>query len=132
MESSIGYLIVNVSTARGAIPLAGASVTVLDEENGGGIMTVLTTDNAGKTERFAMPAPDRALSEPPGGAKPYASYTLQVDKAGYYPAAFAGVPVFAGITSIQPAELLPLAEYNSDRVYPREGIDFAENVNPEL
>ena len=80
MESSIGYLIVNVSTARGAIPLADASVTVLDEENGGGIMTVLTTDTAGKTERIALSAPDRSLSESPGGAKPYASYTLQVEK----------------------------------------------------
>ena len=132
MESTIGYLIVNVSTARGAIPLAGASVTVLDEDNGGGILNVLTTDTAGKTERIELRAPDRALSESPGGAKPYASYTLQVEKVGYYPASFAGVPVFAGVTSIQPAELLPLAEYHPDRVYPREGIDFAEDVNPNL
>ena len=132
MESTIGYLIVNVSTARGAIPLAGASVTVLDEDNGGGILNVLTTDTDGKTEHIELRAPDRALSESPGGAKPYASYTLQVEKVGYYPASFAGVPVFAGVTSIQPAELLPLAEYNPDRVYPREGIDFAEDVNPNL
>jgi len=132
MESTIGYLIVNVSTARGAIPLAGASVTVLDEDNGGSILNVLTTDTAGKTERIELRAPNRALSESPGSTKPYASYTLQVEKAGYYPASFAGVPVFAGVTSIQPAELLPLAEYNPDRVYPREGIDFAEDVNPNL
>ena len=132
METSIGYLIVNVSTARGAIPLAGASVTVLDEENGGGILTVLATDTAGKTDRIALPAPDRALSDAPGGAKPYALYTLQVEKAGYYPAVFAGVPVFAGVTSIQPAELLGLAEYNADSVYPREGLDFTGQTSPGL
>lgn len=128
-----GYLIVNVSTARGAIPLAGATVTVLYEEpDNTSVFTVMTTDTAGKTDRTALPAPDRALSESPGNSKPYATYTLQVDKEGYYSVTNTGVPVFSGVTSIQPVEMLPLAEYNADRVYPRTGLDSAENVNPEL
>ena len=128
-----GYLIVNVSTARGAIPLAGAAVTVmLDEPENSTVFTVLTTDTAGKTDRIELPAPDRSLSESPGNAKPYATYTLQIDKEGYYSVTNAGVPVFAGITSIQPVEMLPLAEYDAGRVYPRVGLDSAETVNPDL
>jgi hypothetical protein len=47
MESTIGYLIVNVSTARGAIPLAGASVTVLDED---GEVCIVPADGAGEDQ----------------------------------------------------------------------------------
>ncbi|MBE6611757.1 MAG: carboxypeptidase regulatory-like domain-containing protein [Ruminococcaceae bacterium] len=132
-KQSTGFLIVNVSTARGAIPLPGASVTVMfDEPENNSVFTVVTTDTAGKTDRIELPAPERALSESPGNSKPYATYTLQIDKAGYYTVTAAGVPVFAGVTSIQPVEMLPLAEYNADRVYPRTGLDFAEGTNPNL
>ncbi len=132
-NTALGYLIVNVSTARGAIPLAGASVTVMFEEpENTSVFAVLSTDTSGKTERISLPAPERALSESPGNIKPYASYTLKIDREGYYPVTDAGVPIFADITSIQPVEMLPLAEYDSDTVYPREGIDFAEDVNPDL
>jgi len=128
-----GYLIVNVSTARGAIPLAGAAVTImLDEPENSTVFSVLTTDTAGKTDRIELPAPDRTLSEKPGNSKPYATYTLQIDKEGYYSVTNAGVPIFAGITAIQPVEMLPVAEYDPARVYPRVGLDFAEGINPNL
>lgn len=130
---SVGYLIVNVSTARGAIPLAGASVTVMYEEpDNSSVFTVLTTDQSGKTARVELPAPDRALSEAPGSVKPYATYTLSIDREGYYTVTNTGVPVFAGVTSIQPVEMLPLAEYDPDRVYPRNGLNVRESTGPEL
>lgn len=135
MEQSnpVGYLIVNVSTARGAIPLADASVMVMyDEPDNTSVFTVLTTDMSGKTEKIELPAPSRELSETPGNAKPYATYTVAVEKEGYYSATNTGVPIFAGVTSIQPVEMLPLAEYNSDTVYPRYGIDLTESKAQDL
>ncbi|MBQ8552415.1 MAG: hypothetical protein IJ428_06345 [Clostridia bacterium] len=129
----VGYLIVNVSTARGAIPLSGAAVTVMYEEPAGSsIFTVLTTDMSGKTSKIELPAPARALSEVPGNIKPYSTYTLQIEKDGYYTVTNTNVPVFAGVTSIQPVEMLPLAEYNSDNVYPRSGLEISEGSNQAL
>lgn len=135
MEQSqgVGYLIVNVSTARGAIPLDGASVTVMyDEENNTSVFTVLTTDMSGKTPKIELPAPPRALSETPGNTRPYATYALQIDKDGYYRITNTGVPIFSGITSIQPVEMIPLAEYNPDTTYPRYGLDVTEDTDPNL
>ncbi len=130
---SIGYLVVNVSTARGAIPLRDASVTVMYDEDGNtSIHSVLTTDMSGKTERLELPAPSRELSETPGNIKPYATYTISAEKDGYYPVTNTGVPVFAGITSVQPIEMIPLAEYDSDKVYPRFGLDTTESSDPQL
>jgi len=128
-----GYLVVNVSTARGAIPLRDAAVTVYYDETGNtGIALVLTTDMSGKTEKAELPAPNRLESESPGTDKPYATYTVNVTKDGYYPVTNTGVPVFAGVTSIQPVEMVPLAEYNSDKVYPRFGLDVTESTSPDL
>jgi len=45
-----GYLVVNVSTARGAIPLRDAAVTVYYDESGNtSVHSVLTTVMSGKT-----------------------------------------------------------------------------------
>lgn len=129
----VGYLVVNVSTARGAIPLGGATVTVMyDEADNNSVFQTMTTGSDGKTDKISLPAPPRNLSEAPGNIKPYATYTVSVDKEGYYTVTDTSVPVFSGITSIQPIEMLPLAEYNSDTVYPRFGIDNTENENPNL
>ena len=103
-----------------------------DEEGNTSIHSVLTTDMSGKTERLELPAPSRELSESPGNIKPYATYTISAEKDGYYPVTNTGVPVFSGITSIQPIEMLPLAEYDSDKVYPRFGLDKTESAGPKL
>lgn len=131
--NSSGYLIVNVYTARGAIPLKDASVTVSYENpENSSVAAVLKTDMSGKTAKAELPAPNRELSEVPGNTKPYATYTVTVEKDGYYSVTNTGVPIFSGVTSIQPVEMLPLAEYNSDTVYPRYGLDITENRDQNL
>ena len=128
-----GYLVVNVSTARGAVPLPNARVRIYAEEpENTGLITTRITDIAGKTERITLDAPDSALSESPGSAKPYASYTVTVDRDGFYPVSAAGVPVFSGVTSVQPIEMLALAEYDAKNVYPRVGLDVDESQSPSL
>ena len=71
---SVGYMIVRVTTARGAIPLEGATVTVSDyfpedvKERGNAIYT-LTTNSSGLTDKFSLPAPPRELSPYPTSVK---------------------------------------------------------------
>ena len=117
-----GYLIVRVSTARGAIPLENAIVRVRaaaapDESlrgegaPGDGILIAsLLTDRDGLAPRLALPAPARALSERPGNGKPYALYDIDVMLDGYMANYYQNVPIFDTVTSLQTVELIPAAE----------------------
>lgn len=133
-----GYMIVRVTTARGAIPLEGAVVTVSDyydesEPVRGNAIVTYTTNSSGLTEKFALPAPPRALSLSPGNGKSYQTYNIKVDKEGYYQQNYINAPVFEGITSIQNADMIPFADNGqSDRFTPYGTIFFeSENTNLE-
>ncbi len=111
----IGYLIVRVTTARGSIPLEGARVNIRDgagtvSGESGDLLFSLVTNASGNTERVALPAPPRSDSVTPGNTKPYASYHLEVFMEGYYTHQYLGIPIFEGITAIQPADMIPRSE----------------------
>lgn len=116
--SGAGRLIVRVSTARGAIPLEGATVYVRNaspdgDGDAGKVIVCQRSGNGGSTPVITLPAPPRALSEsvPEAGApKPYAEYHLEVTYGGYFTATYLSVPIYDGITAIQPADLIPLPE----------------------
>lgn len=128
--SEQGYLIVNVTTALGAIPIEGAAVTVTSPD-GGDIILSVQTDSSGKTPKMALDAPARVLSEQPGNVKPFATYTITSEKEGYYTVTNLGVPIFSGITSIQPVAMMPLSESDSGSIYPRIGLVVDESgFNP--
>ena len=135
---SVGYMIVRVTTARGAIPLEGATVTVSDyfdentKERGNAIYT-LKTNASGLTDKFALPAPPRELSMTPGNGKSYLTYNIAVTKDGYYQQNYINAPVFEGITSIQNADMIPLSDNGqTDRFDPFGNIFFeTENGNLE-
>ena len=103
-----GSLVVKVSTARGAIPLEGASVNIRDgEAQNSDIIYSLTTNRDGLTPKIDLPAPVRGLSEVPGNVAPYAVYDIDIFKEGYIDLFFTSVAVFDSITSIQPAIMIP-------------------------
>ena len=135
--SGTGYLIVRVSTASGAIPVSGATVAVrsgvADESNDkGAVVRILKSDRDGNTPRIALPAPPRENSTKPGGAVPYAPYQIDVVADGYYRQYFTGVPVYAGVTSIQPAALIPIADNPGQQSTDESDGYFDQNVNPTL
>ena len=137
MNTGYGYMIVRVSTARGAIPLEDATVTVHNYdpefENGrGDVIAVYTTGRSGLTERFALPAPPRELSMSPGNGKSYQSYNLTVKKEGYGDQQYINVPVFEGITAVQNADLIPLSENGQTDRYQYGSGQFFESENPKL
>ena len=104
-----GYLVVRVTTASEALPLQNATVTIY-----GGLpdfsaaIARLQTGNDGLTPKIALAAPPRALSESPNSAlPPFATYNITVDKEGYTPIRMYRAPIFDGITSVQPADMIP-------------------------
>ncbi len=138
IPAGTGYLIVQVSTAGGAIPLPGALVTVRDydpetEPDVGNVIATMRTDRSGKTQRLALPAPARALSQAPGSAiLPYALYSIDVKTDRYFENYYASVPIFDGVIAVQPAVLqaLPDSEFSDNK-----GSDtqlFYESENPDL
>ena len=134
-----GYLVVHVTTARGAIPLEGAQVNVRDnrpefETGRGDVIASLVTGNDGNTQPLQLPAPPRSESLQPnnGGEKPYATYHVEVQLEGYYTQNYANVPIFDGIAAIQPADLIPLPENGRTDSRTPDGQRFFESSAPEL
>lgn len=114
MSSGIGegYIVVRVSTARGAIPLAGAEVIIRQSDLGNNtdILASMLSSNSGLTARVALPAPSRELSGSPGNIKPFSTYNIEVRADGYFTQNYNEVAVFDGITSYQNAILIPLPD----------------------
>ena len=123
----LGYLVVRVSTALGAIPLENATVNIRgNTEDSSGVLYSLLTDRDGLTQKVSLPAPPRELSEHPGEAVPFSSWNIDVFKEGYVPVSFQNVPVYSSIVSVQPAVLVPISErFDVGRTY-------NESVQPEL
>ena len=107
-----GYLIVRVSTASGALPLSGATVIVRGSEtNFSAVIARLSSGDDGLTQKIALLTPPRSFSESPTqNQKPYASYNVEVYLDGYLTLLAHNIPIFDGITSIQPAEMIPVPQ----------------------
>ena len=113
-NQSVGYLTVMVSTARGAIPLEGATVNIRgNRPDSSEILFSLLTDRDGKTPKVSLPTPPKENSEAPGREPAYATYNIDVFKDGYIPLYFNSVPVFPSVMSIQPAVLVPSVSTDS-------------------
>lgn len=108
-DNGTASLIVRTFTAREALPLEGALVIVSRYIGSDPTLQWMgLTDISGNTPRILLPAPDKGLSERPGEERPYAAYIVQAVKEGYYTAEFRNVPVFAGVSAVQPVEMIPL------------------------
>lgn len=131
-ETCYGALIVQVTTARGAIPLENATVDVFpydpdSPEPEGDLIASLRTDRSGNTPVIRLPAPTCSGSDSPGGPRPFSLYRASIRKIGYYDQSYSGIPIYEGITVIQPAILIPMAENGS--AYPPPSRDFENTVN---
>ena len=136
-QGGLGYMIVRVSTARGAIPLEGATVTVSNyapefESGRGDVIAVHTTDRSGITPKIALKAPPRSLSMSPGNGKSYQTYNVSVAKDGYFSQNYINAPIFDGITSIQTADMIPLPDNGQTDNFDPDANRFFETENPSL
>ncbi len=103
-----GTLVVQVALAKGAVPVEGARVIISLDDT---VLSELLTDKSGRTPILSLPAPDRELSQTPGGTvRPYSVYNVRISYPGYYVEEAIQVPIFDQINSIQPVALIPLPE----------------------
>lgn len=110
-SQTTGYLIVKVSTARGAIPLQDAAVNIRGNSGSdSGVIYSLKTNSDGQTPKVELVTPELYYSDTPDSPIPYALYNIDVFKDGYVPMYFNNVPIFPSIISVQPAVMLPLSE----------------------
>lgn len=121
-NSGTGYLKIRASSANGAFPVPGVTVIVTDENKS--TVASLRTDTSGITETISLPAPPSSLSQTPSDSEtpPFAVYSVEISKDGFYPVEDLSVPVFDKITSIQVVNLIPLSEF----------APFSSNPRPQL
>ncbi len=111
MEMTTGYLKAFVTTGRGALPVPNAQVIITRVVNGEELLEQADrTDSSGYTPLFALPAVSSLYSQSPENGEPYTYYTIYVRADGFYPIRFREVPIYGGSTSIQPVDLIPVAE----------------------
>ncbi len=104
-----GFLKVEVRTGENGLPVPGASVTV-ERKNGRSneIIFTGTTDDSGGIEKIRLPAPPNSKGNTPESFENYSVYTVSAFYKDFYREVSADVPVFAGITSIQRFNLIPM------------------------
>ena len=124
-ETSFGWLQVTARSADSALPVEGASVMVLKRNGTENILVqTLLTDESGKTPKIQLPAP--AVTTNP--MQPFSVYTVKIHRPGYIRLESRDVPIFPGVTSVQPFAMIPLPK--------GEGEDTPavvnENTEPEF
>ena len=114
-NTATGYLVVAVSTARNALPLENALVTVSSVDDNGAAELLFTTrtNRSGRTSTLPLPAPPRSSSLEPGLTHPYARYAVSVDMDGYQPITTSDLTVFADVVATLPVYLVPLDEFET-------------------
>ena len=119
-------LIFQLSTARSALPVQGASVLVTDPITGRN--TRLTTDQSGRTHVLCVTAPPLSWSQSPGNdGRPYSIYHADIRAEGYVPMRLTGIQVFAGQQSLQMVEMVPCEGGKSMTNTPEETIGEPED-----
>ena len=69
------------------------------------------TDRSGRIEPIPIPVPDKAESQAPDpGERPYTAVDLFAHLRGFERIEAEGLQVFAGTTTVQYLEMIPLAE----------------------
>ena len=132
-----GKLVFLISTARGAIPLEGARISLYnyikdDMPHRGDIQYSTISGSDGKTRAIRLFAPPRDDSLQPSGELPYATYNAQIELEGYFTQYYVAIQVFDGVTSVQSVNLVPLPENGRTGSASPDGEQFFETLPNEL
>ena len=129
-----GTLIINTSSAGGALPTSGVVVRISGavEENRD-IQYSLITDIDGVSERITLPAPPRELSMSPGAPQQsYALYDILISAPGYYTKRIYNVAVFDGEETVLPVNMIPIPTNKRGVTYPRGNLNTISQENELL
>ncbi|MDO4173899.1 MAG: hypothetical protein Q4D42_03965 [Eubacteriales bacterium] len=105
---STGKLVVQTRAARGAMPVAGALVTIFCPDTAGNLQPCVTTrtNTSGSTEPIELDAPS-LVGVDPDSAPPFAAYRVDVDHPDYRPVTVTDVAVFSDILTTMPVTMVP-------------------------
>ncbi|MBR3629487.1 MAG: hypothetical protein IKN55_03335 [Oscillospiraceae bacterium] len=104
-----GRLRVVAAAADSAFPVPGARVLIYTRIGEKRYLNyLLTTDANGETPTVVLPAPPADLSQVPENLTPYAVCEIEISARGFFPTQSLDVHVFAGVTTRQEFQLVPL------------------------
>lgn len=107
--SATGYIQVRAYTSTAQFPLKDVAITVTSTD--GTAIAMRLTDRNGLITPIEIPVPDREESlQPDPAERPYATVNLYARLRGYEQVESENMQVFAGTTTFQNLELIPLAE----------------------
>lgn len=104
-----GTLLFQVTGGQGAFPIVGAAIIITKNLGDSHTLSITTaTNESGKTMELSLPAPNKGLSQSPGGKEVFAVYNATITAPDYETATVQDIPIFDGVTTIQPVELSPI------------------------
>lgn len=107
--SATGYIQVHAFASYAQLPLEDVAVTVTATD--GTAIAMRITDRSGQIVPIEIPVPDRAESLQPDPAEiPFTNVNLYARLKGYEQLEMENLQVFAGTTTDQNLELIPLSE----------------------
>lgn len=107
--SATGYIQVRAYESYAQLPLQDVAITVTSSD--GTAIAMRITDRNGRIEPIAIPVPDRSESlSPDPGELPFTVVNLYAHKRGFERVESENLQLFAGTTTIQNLEMIPLAE----------------------
>lgn len=107
--NATGYIQVRAYASNAALPLENVAVAVTATD--GTAIAMRLTDRSGKIVPIAVSVPPRAESlAPDSQERPYTTVNLYARLKGYEQIEAENLQVFAGITTVQNLELIPLSE----------------------
>ena len=119
--SATGYIIVHAFESSARIPLKDVAVVVTATD--GTAIAMRITDRNGLITPIEIPVPDRAESLSPNPPElPFARVNLYARLKGYEQIENEDLQVFAGVTTNQDLEMIPLSEmpnkWNQTEIFP--------------
>ncbi|MEE1037433.1 MAG: spore cortex-lytic protein [Oscillospiraceae bacterium] len=109
---STGYIQVRAYTSYAQIPLKDVAISVTASD--GTAIAMRLTDRNGQIAPIEVPVPDLAESQSPDpGERPFAIVNLYARLRGYEQIEAENLQVFAGTTTDQNLEMIPLSELPS-------------------
>ena len=104
-----GYIQVRAYTSSAQYPLEDVAITITATD--GTAIAMRLTDRNGRIDPIAIPVPDLAESQTPDPPElPFATVNLYAHLRGYERVESENLQVFAGTTTVQNLEMIPLSE----------------------
>lgn len=108
--SATGYITARAFTSIAQLPLKNVAVAVTSDD--GTAIAMRLTDRNGLIRPIEIPVPDLDESQTPGALeKPYTLINLHARLQGYEQIEADHIQVFAGTTTYQNLEMIPLPEF---------------------